>query len=267
MNCKRCGKWFDPSYIDEFGVQVRSYTRKNCNECADEIAKHRLGIYKDNKKKCSSCGKLLDISFFYKERTEKAKPSGHCRECVRIVTKTRQRRIKQQMIDYKGGKCEICGYCKSTAAMDFHHKDPSKKDFTIAAAKNVSMSAKIKEELDKCMLLCANCHREIHSNIEFIEKEADVTLVMLEASPVVPGVSSMYRTLPEAKKHVHLCDYKPARKFEVSKEELEKLVWEMPTTHVCKLFNVSDKAISKRCKLLGIEKPPRGYWTKVKANK
>lgn len=52
------------------------------------------------------------------------------------------------------------------------------------------------------------------------------------------------------------------RKFNPSKEELQKLVWEMPTTKVAKLFNVSDKAVEKRCKILGVNKPPRGYWAK-----
>jgi hypothetical protein len=51
------------------------------------------------------------------------------------------------------------------------------------------------------------------------------------------------------------------RKFEITKEELEELVWQMPTTEIAKLYSVSDKAIEKRCKILEIEKPPRGYWS------
>ncbi len=55
------------------------------------------------------------------------------------------------------------------------------------------------------------------------------------------------------------------RKFDVSREALEKLVWEMPTTQVAELFGVSDKAVEKRCKRLGVAKPPRGYWAKLAA--
>ena len=55
------------------------------------------------------------------------------------------------------------------------------------------------------------------------------------------------------------------RRFDVSKEELEKLVWKMPTTHIAKMFNVSDVAVGKRCKLFKIKKPPRGYWAKFKS--
>ena len=63
------------------------------------------------------------------------------------------------------------------------------------------------------------------------------------------------------------CQHKAYEKLSVSKEELEKLVWEKPTTQLAKEFNCSDKAIDKRCKKLGIKKPPPGYWSKVKANK
>lgn len=57
------------------------------------------------------------------------------------------------------------------------------------------------------------------------------------------------------------------RKFNPTKEELEKLIWEMATTKVAEIFGVSDKAVEKRCKLFGIEKPPRGYWAKKYAEK
>lgn len=63
------------------------------------------------------------------------------------------------------------------------------------------------------------------------------------------------------------CNGKFYRRFEVSKEELTYLVWSVPTIKVAKLFGVSDKAVEKRCKLLGVEKPPRGYWAKVASGK
>lgn len=63
----------------------------------------------------------------------------------------------------------------------------------------------------------------------------------------------------------HECAQKQRQKFDVSKEDLEMMVWSMPTTHVAKIFGVSDKAISKRCKKLGITKPPPGFWAKVNA--
>jgi predicted amidophosphoribosyltransferase len=55
------------------------------------------------------------------------------------------------------------------------------------------------------------------------------------------------------------------QKFHIDKEELSKLVWEMPTEQIGKKYGVSGKAIEKRCKRLGIPKPPRGYWAKLRA--
>jgi hypothetical protein len=67
-------------------------------------------------------------------------------------------------VEYKGGKCSSCGYNKCIAALEFHHLDPSKKDFSISSSGNTRSWNKVKEELDKCVLLCSNCHREVHTN-------------------------------------------------------------------------------------------------------
>ena len=63
------------------------------------------------------------------------------------------------------------------------------------------------------------------------------------------------------------CASKSSRKFDISAEELRDLVWSIPTVKVGKMLGVSDVAISKRCKKLGVDKPPRGYWAKVKYGK
>lgn len=65
----------------------------------------------------------------------------------------------------------------------------------------------------------------------------------------------------------NLCASLHSRKFEVSSDELGILLWEYPTVHIAKMFGVSDKAIEKRAKKLGLSKPPRGYWAKLNAGK
>lgn len=70
------------------------------------------------------------------------------------------------MVAYKGGCCSACGYKKSLAAMDFHHLNPAEKDFEIGGLS--SNWEKIAKELDKCVLLCANCHRELHEELSLI---------------------------------------------------------------------------------------------------
>ena len=65
-------------------------------------------------------------------------------------------------IEYKGGKCVKCGYNKCNAALDFHHLDPTQKEFNLGSHGHTRSWERMKVELDKCILLCANCHREIH---------------------------------------------------------------------------------------------------------
>lgn len=83
-----------------------------------------------------------------------------CRKCaVESVVKIRQK-LKAKAVEYKGGKCARCGYDKYQGALEFHHLDPKEKDFGFG---NSTVSwLKMKEELDKCILVCSNCHREIH---------------------------------------------------------------------------------------------------------
>lgn len=75
--------------------------------------------------------------------------------------KTHRQKIKEKGVEYLGGKCELCGYSKSIWAFDFHHRDPAKKEFGICEYSRLAWET-VRKELDKCMLLCSNCHRELH---------------------------------------------------------------------------------------------------------
>ena len=71
---------------------------------------------------------------------------------------------KLKLIEIFGGKCEKCGYDKNIAAFDFHHIDSFIKSFEIKVQYlNYKSDDEILEEALKCMLLCANCHRELHN--------------------------------------------------------------------------------------------------------
>jgi predicted DNA-binding protein YlxM (UPF0122 family) len=71
---------------------------------------------------------------------------------------------KERAVEYKGGKCERCSYNKCIIALEFHHTDPKEKDFHISSNMNKAWD-KVKKELDKCILVCSNCHREIHYDL------------------------------------------------------------------------------------------------------
>ena len=79
--------------------------------------------------------------------------------------KSFRKRNKERAVEYKGGKCEKCGYDKCISALEFHHLDPKEKDFSPSGNMNMAWD-KIKIEIDKCILVCANCHREIHEQIQ-----------------------------------------------------------------------------------------------------
>ncbi|HVG21805.1 MAG TPA: HNH endonuclease signature motif containing protein [Blastocatellia bacterium] len=66
-------------------------------------------------------------------------------------------------VSYKGGCRQICSYDRCFEALEFHHLDPTQKDFGISKKGYTRSWEKVKNEIDKCLLLCANCHREFHA--------------------------------------------------------------------------------------------------------
>lgn len=93
---------------------------------------------------------------------------GRKKRAVKYLTgyekvKSFRKKLKKQAVDYKGGKCMICGYNKCIKALEFHHIDPNEKDFSLSSVSKCFET--IKKELDKCILLCANCHREEHDRL------------------------------------------------------------------------------------------------------
>jgi hypothetical protein len=156
-NCVKCqaeicnrikldGKWFS--------LQNRKY----CLTCSP-FKKHNTRKHIDGNPKlgvktsCDTCKK----DFVYKHKAHTFTQCGNCN--------IRERRLvnKQKYVDYKGGCCERCGYRKCLGALDFHHKEPTEKDFGVSGP--IRAWDIVKLELDKCLCLCANCHREVHDDL------------------------------------------------------------------------------------------------------
>jgi len=74
----------------------------------------------------------------------------------------KRKALKEVAVEYLGGKCSNCSYDKCIAALEFHHVDPTQKDFNISRYYKKDFTDELKAELDKCILICANCHRELH---------------------------------------------------------------------------------------------------------
>lgn len=98
-----------------------------------------------------------------KKALKKWNKKNYAKNKEKIIEINRElaKKHKKELVYYKGGKCEKCAYNKYIGALDFHHKDPKEKSFTIASKLLCNMEM-LKYEVDKCLLLCANCHREKH---------------------------------------------------------------------------------------------------------
>lgn len=105
------------------------------------------------------------VSKYVKQKIDKKSPFTRNEQLVKNVVEWRRRK-KIELVKYKGGECERCGYKKCIDALEFHHKDPNEKDFTISG-KSWSFE-RLKKESDKCILVCSNCHKEIHFEIKNI---------------------------------------------------------------------------------------------------
>ena len=118
--------------------------------------------------KTESC-KLLDLSSTLGVDSKICKYCGKVishrgNVCNTCISRIRRYNFKNQAVVYLGGKCSKCGYNAHLAALEFHHTD-NNKEFSIGAKLNKKWESIVKE-LDKCILLCSNCHRIEHSKYE-----------------------------------------------------------------------------------------------------
>ena len=133
---------------------------KSCGNCGF--------INDENKvKKCEICGKEFNV-----------KPGGvsrkYCFECSPSYQKggsksktisAIRKAMKQEAVKRFGGKCSICGYNKSIWALQFHHNDPSEKEFSLSSEGGSCSWESFWEEAQKCILVCSNCHAELHEQL------------------------------------------------------------------------------------------------------
>ena len=110
------------------------------------------------------CDKHGDTEFAYYKSGSK----GHwkCLKCQTEATQKRRDKVKVLAVAYKGGKCQCCGYNNYIGALEFHHINPEEKDFGVGSKGYTRSWEAVKKELDKCVLVCSNCHKEIHANVK-----------------------------------------------------------------------------------------------------
>src|ERR1035437_5811892 len=178
------------------------------------------------------------------------------------------------MLEIAGEKCQICKYGKSYRALGFHHVNPADKLITMSFGGHGII--KILDEITKCILVCNNCHGEIHDGLLEIsqipkiqltpEKRNEILLRFHKNKKERTNVCICGRHKRKYSKTCKKCVQKARKVERPPKEELERLVWRKPTNLLAKAFGISDSAISKWCKRYGIKKPGVGYWQKSTSN-
>ena len=161
--CKKCGLIFKNRQFVE-GKWRNVCKRKYCFVCSPFGGRNtrKLEVMELAKKNgdvlgyCSYCGREFVAA---RRRNGNLISTKTCASCQ--VNRRRFRR-KEIMVKYKGGRCNRCGYNKCLDALEFHHIDPNEKDFSFSGAHCRRLDI-LKKEVDKCELVCANCHAEIHS--------------------------------------------------------------------------------------------------------
>jgi hypothetical protein len=170
LKCQKCNNEF-PCRIKINEKFVSLYKRNFCLECSPygkhntkDITKIQNYVFEKNGvkyKKCPLCNNILELLKNYFVR-KNGKFHYYCKSCLNKRSIQFQNDKKDECIKYKGGKCIICGYNRCRNALEFHHLDQKNKDFEIGYSIRRKKIEEIKLELDKCVLLCSNCHRELH---------------------------------------------------------------------------------------------------------
>jgi len=170
-----------------------------------------------------------------------------------------RQKTKEAIVNAMGGKCVCCGYDKCNAALVLHHLDPSQKEFSFGKIRaNPSSLKNIINEMKKCVLVCHNCHAEIHYNnlqlpnilpeIEFsyiinVKKtiETDACKICSKQKPVYKKTCSLS------------CAYKARSKINWSEINLKKELKNKSISELAKKLGCSDTIIRKKLKKLKLK--------------
>ena len=145
-------EWYDKLKDTDFP----KYINRKCKGCGEiKLCKWNSSFSQtgvpEYKSRCNDC-------FNAWQQTYRSTAKG--RKSINKCIRKRNAKRKQWAVTLLGGECKICGYKKSLSALTFHHRYPKEKDFDIGPALGNKPVIIIKKELQKCNLLCFNCHME-----------------------------------------------------------------------------------------------------------
>lgn len=165
--------------------------------------------------------------------------------------------LKRRLIYVMGSKCQICGYDKCQSALEFHHINPQEKDFTFSKNANIAFSKAI-EEVKKCILVCANCHREIHEGLYtkelFSSYDEQKAVEMIQEiqnfkEKTIHYCQNCGKIISSKAKYCLECSAKERQVVErPSRELLKEKIKKQSFVSIANEYGVSDNAIRKWCK-------------------
>lgn len=159
-----CNQEFPHRYIENGKLRLL-YKRKFCFTCSPFKQRKGQRVWSKIKLQSENNGKTHCIfcsrEYVYDRANRKGATRNTCNSCT---TKNRHTKAKEEAVVYKGGSCKRCGYNKCINSLVFHHVKPEEKLFNISAGYN-RKKEDVYKELDKCELLCLNCHGELHGGM------------------------------------------------------------------------------------------------------
>jgi hypothetical protein len=184
----------------------------------------------------------------------KADSSDIRRKKTRLSMARHRRKLKERAIEYKGGKCESCGYSKCLTSLHFHHTDPLQKEFAIGT-RTKSNWENVRNELDKCTLICANCHGELHdseflTSLKILEEETCIKPKEYGTTCIV--CKSKFDSGTSKARKCPLCK-KTAKSIQI--ENLEQIAKKQTAIAIAKQYNCHPSTVNKLCDKAGIQRP------------
>lgn len=153
---------------EEFGAgrsTIRYWLRKL------DLETERSGRLRESRKACQEglrrtylrCPRHGHTAFY-------ARPEGgfRCGRCSSEAVSKRRRLVKKQLVEEAGGRCALCGFDEHPAALQFHHIDPSNKQFHLSEGGMTRGIARSRAEVEKCVLLCSNCHALVEVGVRSV---------------------------------------------------------------------------------------------------
>jgi transposase/predicted RNA-binding Zn-ribbon protein involved in translation (DUF1610 family) len=122
-------------------------------------------VSSDGLKKCNACLQEKDLSNYVLRKDRPGVYTTTCNACVSKSIIEKEKKVKSHLVSLCGGKCAKCGGVFENSQYDFHHTDPEHKDFKISEKKHSNLQL-VLSELEKCIMVCSNCHNHIHHEMK-----------------------------------------------------------------------------------------------------